>query len=229
MSKIHSFIASCLFLTLLLTACTQNSPSETPSVLETSGLEQEIVPSSQDLSPSEPNTLPEAEGQEKAETALVFPNPCSAQFDLSQQDAALFDAAVAAKNRTPDSSICIPEIAIYGTYEDEGQTIVVCQVYYRFYYGCDGTETYTDYGAMQAPAKAVLTRDSAGTLQCISFTLAPDGAGTVDWAEDFCGPLTELRDYFLSPDPDAEWPLTDTMPSSEELFHDYICTYKKYV
>lgn len=162
------------------------------------------------------------------DASLVFPNPRSEQFDLSEQDAVLFDAAVAAKNRTPDDTICIPEVSIYGTYEEDGQTVAVCHVYYRFYYGCDGTETYTDYGAMQSPAKAVLTRDEAGKLQCASFTLAPDGAGTADWAEDFCGPLSELREYFLSPRADDAWTLTNTMPSSEELFRAYLSTYQEY-
>ena len=34
--------------------------------------------------------------------------------------------------------------------------------------------------------------------------------------------------YFLSPEQDEEWPLENTMPSSEQLFREYIETYKKY-
>lgn len=94
--------------------------------------------------------------QSEDASALIFPNPCSEQFDLSERDAVLFDAAVAARNRTPNADICIPEIGVYGTYEEAEKTVIVCHVCYHFYYGCDGTEHYTDSGAMQAPAKAVL-------------------------------------------------------------------------
>lgn len=56
--------------------------------------------------------------QSEDASALIFPNPCSEQFDLSERDAVLFDAAVAARNRTPNADICIPEIGVYGTYEE---------------------------------------------------------------------------------------------------------------
>ena len=55
-----------------------------------------------------------------------------------------------------------------------------------------------------------------------------NGAGTNVWAKEFCGPLTDLASYFLSPEQDEEWPLENTMPSSEQLFREYIETYKKY-
>lgn len=80
---------------------------------------------------------------------------------------------------------------------------------------------------MQAPAKAVL-EVSDDMLHCVSFELVPNGAGTNVWAKEFCGPLTDLASYFLSPEQDEEWPLENTMPSSEQLFRDYIETYKKY-
>lgn len=35
--------------------------------------------------------------QSEDASALIFPNPCSEQFDLSERDAVLFDAAVAAR------------------------------------------------------------------------------------------------------------------------------------
>ena len=57
---------------------------------------------------------------------LIFPNPRSEQFELSERDAVLFDAAVAARDRTPNADICIPEIGIYGTYEEAGKTVIVC-------------------------------------------------------------------------------------------------------
>lgn len=65
-------------------------------------------------------------------------------------------------------------------------------------------------------------------LLCVSFELVPNGAGTNVWAKEFCGPLTDLASYFLSPEQDEEWPLENTMPSSEQLFREYIETYKKY-
>jgi hypothetical protein len=80
---------------------------------------------------------------------------------------------------------------------------------------------------MQAPAKAVL-EVSDDMLLCVSFELVPNGAGTNVWAKEFCGPLTDLASYFLSPEQDEEWPLENTMPSSEQLFREYIETYKKY-
>ena len=175
--------------------------------------------------PSEAATEP---AQSEDTSALIFPNPRSEQFELSERDAVLFDAAVAARDRTPNADICIPEIGIYGTYEEAGKTVIVCHVCYHFYYGCDGTEHYTDSGAMQTPAKAVLER-SDGTLHCVSFELVPDGAGTSVWANEFCGPLTDLASYFLSPEQDEEWPLESTMPSPEQLFHEYMESYQEYV
>ena len=138
----------------------------------------------------------------------------------------LFDAAVAARNRTPNADICIPEIGVYGTYEEAEKTVIVCHVCYHFYYGCDGTEHYTDSGAMQAPAKAVL-EVSDDMLHCVSFELVPNGAGTNVWAKEFCGPLTDLASYFLSPEQDEEWPLENTMPSSEQLFREFTISNKE--
>ena len=69
---------------------------------------------------------------------------------------------------------------------------------------------------------------SSDMLHCVSFELVPNGAGTNVWAKEFCGPLTDLASYFLSPEQDEEWPLENTMPSSEQLFREYIETYKKY-
>ena len=56
--------------------------------------------------------------QSEDASALIFPNPCSEQFDLSERDAVLFDAAVAARNRTPNADIrrsrknryCVPRV-----------------------------------------------------------------------------------------------------------------------
>lgn len=70
--------------------------------------------------------------QSEDASALIFPNPCSEQFDLSERDAVLFDAAVAARNRTPNADICIPEIGVYGTYEEAEKTVIVCHVCYHF-------------------------------------------------------------------------------------------------
>ena len=175
-----------------------------------------------------PDDAAKGSAQSEDAAAPVFPNPRSEQFDLSERDAVLFDAAVAARDRTPNADICIPEIGIYGTYEEAGKTVIVCHVCYHFYYGCDGTEQYTDSGAMQSPAKAVL-EGSGDTLQCVSFELAPDGAGTNVWVSEFCGPLTDLANYFLSPEQDEEWPLESVTPSPEQLFHEYIETYQEYI
>lgn len=73
-----------------------------------------------------------------------------------------------------------------------------------------------------------LVEVSDDMLHCVSFELVPNGAGTNVWAKEFCGPLTDLASYFLSPEQDEEWPLENTMPSSEQLFREYIETYKKY-
>ena len=83
-------------------------------------------------------------------------------------------------------------------------------------------------GAMQTPAKAILEA-SDGALSCVSFELVPDGAGTNVWVKEFCGPLTDLARYFLTPAQNEEWPLESTMPSLEQLFHEYIESYKEYI
>ena len=205
-----------------LTACASRSSDAVPSA--------PVYDKPADTAASNRATPDEAvteADQDEDTLTLIFPNPRSAQFELSERGAVLFDAAVAARDRTPNADICIPEIGIYGTYDESGKTVIVCHVCYHFYYGCDGTEHYTDSGAMQAPAKAVL-EGSDGTLRCVSFELAPDGAGTSVWANEFCGPLTDLASYFLSPEQDEEWPLEHTMPSPEQLFRAYIETYQEY-
>lgn len=223
-------IAVCMILSGLLAACAKHLPNEN----ESDAVKQEIVHTNQDMAAAKPTASPETtedmieSNEVKEKEELVFPNPRAEQFALSERDAVLFDAAVAARERIANSDICIPEISIYGTYEQSGQTVAICHVCYRFYYGCDGTECYSDSGAIQTPAKAVLKQDANGNLQCISFELVPDGAGAEVWAEDFCGPLIDLREYFLDPSANVEWVLEDTMPSSSELFSEYIESYQRY-
>ena len=227
-----------LLLTVLffvLTSCTHRSSDETISQPEydktaSTTADNRITPNKPSTNSSSTkfsNSITEYPQSEDKPT-LIFPNPCSEQFDLSERDAVLFDAAVAALNRTPNTDICIPEIGVYGIYEESEKIVIVCHVCYHYFYGCDGTEHYTDSGAMQTPAKAILEA-SDGALSCVSFELVPDGAGTNVWVKEFCGPLTDLARYFLTPAQNEEWPLESTMPSLEQLFHEYIESYKEYI
>lgn len=150
--------------------------------------------------------------EEKAET-MILPNPWAEQFDLSEQDAVLFDAAVAALNRTPDGDLCIPVVGIYGTYPVENGTVAVCSVQYHYYYGYSDPGSVMDEGGMHYVAKALLQTGENGALVCTSFELSHDG-GSAYWVDDFCGPLTELKKGFSQGKfPDA----VITMPSAEEL------------
>ena len=234
MKKYLATISLLTVLILVLNSCVCHSSDEKISVPEyaesTSAAADNRTPQAETATESASEKLSEAaaEADRSADTpALIFPNPRSEQFELSERDAVLFDAAVAARNRTPNADICIPEIGIYGTYEEAGKTVIVCHVCYHFYYGCDGTEHYTDSGAMQTPAKAVLD-ESDGRLHCVSFELVPDGAGTSVWVKAFCGPLTDLASYFLSSEQDEELPLESVTPSPEQLFRGYIESYQEY-
>mgnify|MGYP003210297174 CR=1 FL=1 len=203
MAKKHLAAVSLLIVLIFgLTSCVCRSSDtaismpvyDKPATANTRTMQDETATKSSSEKSSEATT---ESAQSEDASALIFPNPCSEQFDLSERDAVLFDAAVAARNRTPNADICIPEIGVYGTYEEAEKTVIVLEV-------------------------------SDDMLHCVSFELVPNGAGTNVWAKEFCGPLTDLASYFLSPEQDEEWPLENTMPSSEQLFREYIETYKKY-
>lgn len=92
----------------------------------------------------EEQTEPEAPAQE--ETA--FPMPTGSMFGLMGRQAVLFDAAVTQKYPREDTTIVIPSLRVYGSFEENGKTDVICDLHYDFYWDYTGADWEWNAGGM---------------------------------------------------------------------------------
>lgn len=173
-----------LFLSFLFVGCQEKNVKEPPPV-ESTVMTTTPVPS-QPITAT-PTIAPEDE-------PITVPLITADMLNLTGIDKALFDGAVAFLGRQTDNAakMTIPYIGIFGQYEMDGKTNVVCHVGLKhFMYDPEKTAMIFD-GTIITYGLAILTVNEDGDYICDSFVLAGDGAAEAKDVTAFCGPLTEL-------------------------------------
>lgn len=150
-----------------------------------------------------------------AETLSTLPIPTSSMFDLTGREAVLFDAAVAQRYPRSDNDIVLPSLREYGSFEENGKTVVICDLHYDFYYDYTGPDWEWNGGGATTVARFEL--DAPGNV-CTGFAEYPSGSLS-DWIRDFCGPLAVQN-------ADGAWGLPeasgDWFPADMNLLQQYL-------
>ena len=150
-----------------------------------------------------------------AETLSTLPIPTSSMFGLTGREAVLFDAAVAQRYPRSDNDIVLPSLREYGSFEENGKTVVICDLHYDFYYDYTGPDWEWNGGGATTVARFEL--DAPGNV-CTGFAEYPSG-NLSDWIRDFCGPLVVQN-------ADGAWGLPeasgDWFPADMNLLQQYL-------
>ena len=133
-----------------LTICTKTAPEESQIVLQPQQTAETAPEAPVQTDAPEEQTEPEAPAQEET----VFPMPTGSMFGLTGRDAVLFDAAVAQKYPREDTTIVIPSLRVYGSFEEGSRTVVICDLHYDFYWDYTGDDWEWNAGGMTSSARA---------------------------------------------------------------------------
>ena len=153
----------------------------------------------------------------KSSCTTSLPIPASSMFGLTGREAVLFDAAVAQRYPRDDNDIVLPSLREYGSFEENGKTVVICDLHYDFYYDYTGPDWEWNGGAMNTYLRAELeTQDGAEV--CTGFEIFPGGSPS-DWISGECGPLaTQNADgAWVLPEAAGDW-----FPAVENPFQQYL-------
>ena len=149
------------------------------------------------------------------EPQSTLPIPTSSMFGLTGREAVLFDAAVAQRYPRDDNDIVLPSLLEYGSFEENGKTVVICYLHYDFYYDYTGPDWEWNGGGSTTVARFEL--DAPGNV-CTGFAEYPSGSLS-DWIRDFCGPLAVQN-------ADGAWGLPeasgDWFPADMNLLQQYL-------
>ena len=149
------------------------------------------------------------------EPQSTLPIPTSSMFGLTGREAVLFDAAVAQRYPRSDNDIVLPSLREYGSFEENGKTVVICDLHYDFYYDYTGPDWEWNGGGATTVARFEL--DAPGNV-CTGFAEYPSGSLS-DWIRDFCGPLAVQN-------ADGAWGLPeasgDWFPADMNLLQQYL-------
>ncbi|MPM05134.1 hypothetical protein SDC9_51420 [bioreactor metagenome] len=173
---------------------------------------QQVTPS-QSVSPSE--SEPESSFPSLNPVALSLPT--AEMFGLEGMEAALFNGALEGMPRNETNEMRLPHVSIYGQYEANDETIVICNVLYQTFYDYYGPEHKVTRGRAAFLVCMVLKPLDDGGYQCISFEEAGDDLGYVQNVKDFCGPLTELAQQILKDEAET----TSNFPEPDEMLNMY--------
>ena len=138
-------------------------------------------------------------------------------FGLTGREAVLFDAAVAQRYPRDDNDIVLPSLRVYGSFEENGKTVVICDLHYDFYYDYTGPDWEWNGGAMNTYLRAELeTQDGAEV--CTGFEIFPGGSPS-DWISGECGPLAmqNADGAWVLPEAAGDW-----FPAVENPFQQYL-------
>ena len=147
----------------------------------------------------------------------MLPIPASSMFGLTGREAVLFDAAVAQRYPRDDNDIVLPSLREYGSFEENGKTVVICDLHYDFYYDYTGPDWEWNGGAMNTYLRAELeTQDGAEV--CTGFEIFPGGSPS-DWISGECGPLAmqNADGAWVLPEAAGDW-----FPAVENPFQQYL-------
>lgn len=147
----------------------------------------------------------------------MLPTPASSMFGLTGREAVLFDAAVAQRYPRDDNDIVLPSLREYGSFEENGKTVVICDLHYDFYYDYTGPDWEWNGGAMNTYLRAELeTQDGAEV--CTGFEIFPGGSPS-DWISGECGPLAmqNVDGAWGLPEASGDW-----FPADMNLLQQYL-------
>ena len=145
----------------------------------------------------------------------MLPIPASSMFGLTGREAVLFDAAVAQRYPRDDNDIVLPSLLEYGSFEENGKTVVICYLHYDFYYDYTGPDWEWNGGGSTTVARFEL--DAPGNI-CTGFAEYPSGSLS-DWIRDFCGPLAmqNADGAWVLPEAAGDW-----FPADMNLLQQYL-------
>ena len=145
----------------------------------------------------------------------MLPTPTSSMFGLTGREAVLFDAAVAQRYPRDDNDIVLPSLREYGSFEENGKTVVICYLQYDFYYDYTGPDWEWNGGGSTTVARFEL--DAPGNI-CTGFAEYPSGSLS-DWIRDFCGPLAvqNADGAWVLPETSGDW-----FPAVENPLQQYL-------
>ena len=145
----------------------------------------------------------------------MLPTPTSSMFGLTGREAVLFDAAVAQRYPRDDNDIVLPSLREYGSFEENGKTVVICYLHYDFYYDYTGPDWEWNGGGSTTVARFEL--DAPGNI-CTGFAEYPSGSLS-DWIRDFCGPLAvqNADGAWVLPETSGDW-----FPAVENPLQQYL-------
>lgn len=149
------------------------------------------------------------------EPQSTLPIPASSMFGLTGREAVLFDAAVAQRYPRSDNDIVLPSLREYGSFEENGKTVVICDLHYDFYYDYTGPDWEWNGGGSTTVARFEL--DAPGNV-CTGFAAYPSG-NLSDWIRDFCGPLAmqNADGAWVLPEASGDW-----FPADMNLLQQYL-------
>lgn len=203
-----------LALLLSLTACVKTTPEKSQTVSQP---QQPVEAEAEAPKQAEASAEPE-EPEAPAEENGSFPMPEAAMFGLTGRDALLFDAAVAQKYPREDTTIVIPSLRVYGSFEENGRTVVICDLHYDFYWDYTEMDWEWNAGGMTSYARAEFETQN-GAEVCTGFEMLPDGEGTSYWIQDNCGELAvqDAEGNWTLPEVAGDW-----FPAGENLLEAYL-------
>lgn len=180
-----------------------------------SGNTEETEPPAAKEAAIEPAQTQPEEKQEAQPEVTKLPTPTASMFGLTGREATLYDAAVSQKYPRSDNDIVLPSLRVRGSFEEDGKTVVICDLHYDFYYDYTGPDWEWNGGGATTVARFEL--DAPGNV-CTGFAEYPSG-NLSDWIRDFCGPLaTQNADgAWVLPEASGDW-----FPAVENLLQQYL-------
>ena len=178
-------------------------PEETPVMEEPTDTPE---PADRPIEQEEPIQEPQTQ---------MLPTPTSSMFGLTGREAVLFDAAVAQRYPRDDNDIVLTSLREYGSFEENGKTVVICYLHYDFYYDYTGPDWEWNGGGSTTVARFEL--DAPGNI-CTGFAEYPSGSLS-DWIRDFCGPLAvqNADGAWVLPETSGDW-----FPAVENPLQQYL-------
>ena len=178
-------------------------PEETPVMEEPTDTPE---PADRPIEQEEPIQEPQTQ---------MLPTPTSSMFGLTGWEAVLFDAAVAQRYPRDDNDIVLTSLREYGSFEENGKTVVICYLHYDFYYDYTGPDWEWKGGGSTTVARFEL--DAPGNF-CTGFAEYPSGSLS-DWIRDFCGPLAvqNADGAWVLPETSGDW-----FPAVENPLQQYL-------
>ena len=182
-----------------------------------SGNTEETEPPAAEETATEPAQTKPEEKQESQPEATKLPTPTASMFGLTGREATLYDAAVSQKYPRSDNDIVLPSLRVRGSFEEDGKTVVICDLHYDFYYDYTGPGWEWNGGGATTYLRAELETRSGAEI-CTGFAEYPSGSLS-DWIRDFCGPLATQN-------ADGAWVLPETaenwFPSDGSMLNEYL-------